>query len=97
MRDDLLGQEIEPFEVMIEGPLNQYFLAATEESQPYYLEGKAAPDYQAACIGLAKKGIVVLIFDPMGLSLKPTISTTRVSPSQRPTESPSHAGSKSSG
>ena len=43
MRDDLLGQEIEPFEVTIEGPLNQYFLAATEEAQPYYLEGKAAP------------------------------------------------------
>jgi hypothetical protein len=29
LRDDLLGQEIEPFEVTIEGPLNQYFLAAT--------------------------------------------------------------------
>ena len=43
MRDDLLGQEIEPFEVMIEAPLNQYFLTATEEAQPYYLEGKAAP------------------------------------------------------
>ena len=43
MRDDLLGQEIEPFEVTIEAPLNQYFLTATEESQPYYLEGKAAP------------------------------------------------------
>ena len=25
------------------GPLNQYFLAATEEDQPFYLEGKAAP------------------------------------------------------
>ena len=43
MRDDLLGSEIEPFEVTIEGPLNQYFLAATEEDQAYYLEGKAAP------------------------------------------------------
>jgi len=43
LRDDLLGQEIEPFEVTIEAPLNQYFLTATEESQPYYLEGKAAP------------------------------------------------------
>ena len=43
MRDDLLGQEIEPFEVTIEGPLNQYFLTATEEAQPYYLGGKAAP------------------------------------------------------
>ncbi len=43
MRDDLLGREIEPFEVTIEGPLNQYFVTATEEAQPYYLEGKAAP------------------------------------------------------
>jgi hypothetical protein len=43
MRDDLLGAEIEPFEVTIEAPLNQYFLAATEEDQPFYLEGKAAP------------------------------------------------------
>ncbi|HET9773262.1 MAG TPA: MaoC family dehydratase N-terminal domain-containing protein [Acidimicrobiia bacterium] len=43
MRDDLLGSEIEPFEVTIEGPLNQYFLGATEEDQPFYLEGKAAP------------------------------------------------------
>ena len=32
----------------------------------HYQEGKAAPDYQSACIGLAKKGIVALIFDPMG-------------------------------
>lgn len=43
MRDDLLGSEIEPFEVTIEAPLNQYFLTATEEDQPFYLEGKAAP------------------------------------------------------
>ena len=43
MRDDLAGSEIEPFEVTIEGPLNQYFLAATGEQLPYYLEGKAAP------------------------------------------------------
>ena len=43
MRDDLLGAEIAPFEVTIEAPLNQYFLAATEEDHPYYLEGKAAP------------------------------------------------------
>jgi hypothetical protein len=43
VRDDLLGQEIEPFEVTIEAPLNQYFLTATEETQPYYLEGKTAP------------------------------------------------------
>ena len=43
MRDDLLGSEIEPFEVTIEAPLNHYFLAATEEDQAHYLEGKAAP------------------------------------------------------
>lgn len=43
MRDDLCGSEIEPFEVTIEAPLNQYFLAATEEDQPFYLERKAAP------------------------------------------------------
>jgi hydroxyacyl-ACP dehydratase HTD2-like protein with hotdog domain len=43
MRYDLLGAEIAPFEVTIEAPLNQYFLAATEEDQPFYLEGKAAP------------------------------------------------------
>jgi hypothetical protein len=43
LRDDLLGSEIEPFEVTIEAPLNQYFLTATGEDQAYYLEGKAAP------------------------------------------------------
>ncbi|MDQ1566648.1 MAG: 3-methylfumaryl-CoA hydratase [Actinomycetota bacterium] len=43
MRDDLLGSEIEPFEVTIEVPLNQYFLEATGEDQAFYLEGKAAP------------------------------------------------------
>jgi len=32
----------------------------------HYQSGKAAPDYQRACIGLAKKGIVALIFDPVG-------------------------------
>jgi cephalosporin-C deacetylase-like acetyl esterase len=36
------------------------------ESCGHYGEGKAAPDYQSACIGLAKKGIVAMIFDPMG-------------------------------
>ena len=43
MRDDLLGREIEPFEVTIEAPLNQYFLTATGEDQSFYLEGKSAP------------------------------------------------------
>jgi N-terminal half of MaoC dehydratase len=43
LRDDLLGREIDPFEVTIEAPLNQYFLAATEEDQSFYLEGKSAP------------------------------------------------------
>ena len=43
MRDDLLGSEIEPFQLIIEPPLNQYFLDATEEAEPFYLEGKAAP------------------------------------------------------
>ena len=32
----------------------------------HYQSGKAAPDYQSACIGLVKKGIVALIFDPVG-------------------------------
>src|SRR5207247_3880598 len=36
------------------------------QSCGHYAEGKAAPDYARACIGLAKKGIVALIFDPMG-------------------------------
>ena len=40
--------------------------AAVVESCGHYESGKAAPDYQRACIGLAKKGFVVLIFDPMG-------------------------------
>ena len=40
--------------------------AAVVESCGHYEEGKAAPDYQRACIGLAKKGFVALIFDPMG-------------------------------
>src|ERR1022692_3425218 len=40
--------------------------AAVVESCGHYEEGKAAADYQRACIGLAKKGFVALIFDPMG-------------------------------
>ena len=32
----------------------------------HYDEGKAAPDYQSACIGLARKGFAALIFDPIG-------------------------------
>jgi dienelactone hydrolase len=40
--------------------------AAVVQSCGHYVEGKAAADYQRACIGLAKKGIIALIFDPMG-------------------------------
>jgi hypothetical protein len=43
MRDDLSGAEIDPFELTIEAPLNQYFLEATAEDQAFYLQGKAAP------------------------------------------------------
>ncbi|HQO35025.1 MAG TPA: acetylxylan esterase [bacterium] len=32
----------------------------------HYPEGKAAENYQRCCIGLAKKGYVVLSFDPLG-------------------------------
>jgi cephalosporin-C deacetylase-like acetyl esterase len=32
----------------------------------HYEEGKTAPDYACACAGLAMKGCVALIFDPMG-------------------------------
>ena len=39
---------------------------AVVQSCGHYEEGKAAGDYQRACIGLAKKGFVALIFDPMG-------------------------------
>jgi hypothetical protein len=39
---------------------------AVIESCGHYAEGKASPDYQSACVGLAKKGIVAMIFDPMG-------------------------------
>jgi dienelactone hydrolase len=39
---------------------------AVVQSCGHYEEGKAAQDYQRACIGLAKKGFVALIFDPMG-------------------------------
>ena len=39
---------------------------AVVQSCGHYEEGKATPDYQRACIGLAKKGFVALIFDPMG-------------------------------
>jgi cephalosporin-C deacetylase-like acetyl esterase len=39
---------------------------AVIQSCGHYAEGKAAPDYQRACIGLARKGFVVLIFDPLG-------------------------------
>ena len=41
-------------------------LPAVVQSCGHYSEGKAAPDYQRACIGLARKGFVALIFDPMG-------------------------------
>ena len=41
-------------------------LPAVVQSCGHYEEGKAAEDYQRACIGLAKKGFVALIFDPMG-------------------------------
>ena len=37
----------------------------------HYDEAKAKDDYQKACIGLAKKGIVTLIFDPMGQGERP--------------------------
>lgn len=40
--------------------------AAVVQSCGHYEEGKAAADYQRACIGLAKKGFIALIFDPMG-------------------------------
>jgi cephalosporin-C deacetylase-like acetyl esterase len=39
---------------------------AVVQSCGHYEEGKTAEDYQRACIGLAKKGFVALIFDPMG-------------------------------
>ena len=51
MRDNLLGTEIEPFEVCIEAPLNQYFLTATEEAEPFYLEEKVSRE--AGLPGLA--------------------------------------------
>ena len=39
---------------------------AVVQSCGHYEQGKAAEDYQCACIGLARKGFVALIFDPMG-------------------------------
>lgn len=51
MRDDLLGTEIEPFEVRIEDALNQYFLTATGETEPLYLEEKVSRE--AGLPGLA--------------------------------------------
>ena len=39
---------------------------AVIQSCGHYNEGKAAPDYQRVAIGLAQKGIVTLVFDPMG-------------------------------
>ena len=40
--------------------------AAVVQSCGHYEEAKAKDDYQRACIGLVKKGFVVLIFDPLG-------------------------------
>ncbi len=40
--------------------------AAVVQSCGHYDEGKAKDDYQRACIGLVKRGFVVLIFDPVG-------------------------------
>jgi dienelactone hydrolase len=39
---------------------------AVIESCGHYMEGKAAPDYQRVCAGLARKGFVALVFDPVG-------------------------------
>ncbi len=39
---------------------------AVIESCGHYGAGKAAPDYQKACAGLAIKGILAMAFDPMG-------------------------------
>ena len=41
-------------------------LPAVVQSCGHYNEGKAAAHYQRVCIGLAKKGLVALVFDPMG-------------------------------
>ena len=51
MRDDLLGTEIDAFEIRIEEPLNQYFLTATGETEPLYLEEKVSRE--AGLPGLA--------------------------------------------
>ena len=51
MRDDLLGTEIEPFEVRIDDARNQYFLTATGETEPLYLEEKVSRE--AGLPGLA--------------------------------------------
>ena len=37
----------------------------------HYDEAKAKDDYQRSCIGLVKKGILALIFDPMGQGERP--------------------------
>ncbi|HUS07988.1 MAG TPA: alpha/beta fold hydrolase [Bryobacteraceae bacterium] len=41
---------------------------AVIQSCGHYVEGKAAADYQRTSIGLARKGFVVLTFDPLGQS-----------------------------
>jgi len=39
---------------------------AVIQSCGHYKEAKAAQDYQKACAGLARKGFIALVFDPMG-------------------------------
>lgn len=51
MRDGLERTVLEPFEIRIEPVLNDYFLTATEESEPLYLEEKVSRE--AGLPGLA--------------------------------------------
>ncbi|MBI4909108.1 MAG: acetylxylan esterase [Acidobacteria bacterium] len=41
-------------------------LPAVIESCGHYPEGKAAPEYQKVCAGLASHGIIAMVFDPIG-------------------------------
>jgi cephalosporin-C deacetylase-like acetyl esterase len=63
------------------------------QSCGHHWAGKAAPDYQRASIGLARKGFVVLTFDPLGQGERIMYPESReLKPESRPTTEHDIAG-----
>jgi cephalosporin-C deacetylase-like acetyl esterase len=63
------------------------------QSCGHHWAGKAAPDYQRASIGLARKGFIVLTFDPLGQGERIMYPESReLKPESRPTTEHGIAG-----